>query len=106
MFCYHILQRGIIVYVTAASNLTPIEVHYANSFPVVNHCASWIKDTLSPFNKICPRNHVSRLRWVDDSTKLGSYVPNVLLFSSGFVLVICLTSTASSMTRFMNSSKP
>ena len=35
-----------------------------------------------------------------------SFVPRDRLFSSGFVLVTCLTSTASSMTRFMNSSKP
>lgn len=35
-----------------------------------------------------------------------NYAPNGLRVSLSFVLVICLTSTASSRTRFMNSSKP
>lgn len=48
------------------------------------YCNAWMSDTLSPLSKICP---------------------NSLRFSST-VLVACFTSTASSMTRFMNSSNP
>jgi hypothetical protein len=53
---------------------------------IISYCCgnSWIKLTLSPFNRICPS--VRR--------------------ASASLAVACRTSTAESMTRFMNSSKP
>ena len=74
----------------------------------------WSSDTLSPLRRIWPactlrqQNKIKKRGKVSFSHAEGPflYAPNGLRVSLSFVLVICLTSTASSRTRFMNSSKP
>jgi len=67
-----------------------------------NHCNAWINDTLSPFSKICP---ISLINKIKQQLLMDMYEPSSLRFSSS-VFVGCLTSTASSITRFMYSSNP